>query len=237
MPKTCLRPKTVQVNKFNMRRRKTLKKKLIMNLQLFGLGQVSRPFLDADGGDGNGGAVSGTNDGAGDGTTGEDQETEEGEKSFEDILKDKKYQSEFDKRVEKAVEVAKSKWETDYQAKVEEAKTEAEKLAKMTADQKAKYAEEKRIAELEKREKDITTRELRATAKETLAEKNLPKELIDILNYTDAEACNKSIEAVEKAFQTAVERAINEKIRGKELPNKGGKANAEDAALRKAMGL
>ena len=56
MPKTCLRPKTVQVNKFNMRRRKTLKKKLIMNLQLFGLGQVSRPFLDADGGDGNGSA-------------------------------------------------------------------------------------------------------------------------------------------------------------------------------------
>ena len=157
--------------------------------------------------------------------------------SFDDILKDKKYQSEFDKRVAKALETAKGKWETDYQAKVEEAKTEAEKLAKMNAEQKAKYAEEKRLAELEKREKDITTRELRATAFETLAEKNLPKELVDILNYSDAEQCNKSIEAVEKAFQTAVERAVNEKLRGKQTPNKGGQGNAEDAALRKAMGL
>ena len=212
-------------------------KKLIMNLQLFGLGQVSRPFLNADSGEGNGGAGTGADNSNGEGRTDENQNSDEGDKSFDDILKDKKYQSEFDKRVAKALETARGKWETDYQAKVEEAKTEAEKLAKMNAEQKAKYAEEKRVAELEKREKDITTRELRATAFETLAEKNLPKELVDILNYSDAEQCNKSIEAVEKAFQTAVERAVNEKLRGKQTPNKGGQGNAEDAALRKAMGL
>ena len=216
-----------------------MKRKLIMNLQLFGLGQVSRPFLNADSGVGNGGAGTGTgtDDSNGEGETDDNQTLEGEDKSFDDILKDKKYQSEFDKRVAKALETAKGKWETDYQAKVEEAKTEAEKLAKMNADQKAKYAEEKRLAELEKREKDITTRELRATAFETLAEKNLPKELVDILNYSDAEQCNKSIEAVEKAFQTVVERAVNEKLRGKQTPNKGGQGNAEDAALRKAMGL
>ena len=203
-----------------------MKRKLIMNLQLFGLGQVSRPFLNADSGAGNGGAGTGTDDSNGEGETDDNQTLEGEDKSFDDILKDKKYQSEFDKRVAKALETAKGKWETDYQAKVEEAKTEAEKLAKMNAEQKAKYAE-----------KDITTRELRATAFETLAEKNLPKELVDILNYSDAEQCNKSIEAVEKAFQTAVERAVNEKLRGKQTPNKGGQGNAEDAALRKAMGL
>lgn len=214
-----------------------MKRKLIMNLQLFGLGQVSRPFLNSDSGAGSGGAGTGTDDSNGEGETDENQNSEGEDKSFDDILKDKKYQSEFDKRVAKALESAKGKWETDYQAKVEEAKTEAEKLAKMNADQKAKYAEEKRLAELEKREKDITTRELRATALETFAEKNMPKELVDILNYESAETCNKSIEAVEKAFQTAVERAVNEKLRGKQTPNKGGQGNAEDSALRKAMGL
>ena len=66
----------------------------------------------------------------------------------------------------------------------------------MKADEKAKYQEEKRIAELEKREKDITVRELKATALETLAEKELPKELAEILNYESAETCNASIEAV-----------------------------------------
>ena len=42
---------------------------------------------------------------------------------------------------------------------------------------------------------------------------------------------------VEKAFQTAVESAVNEKLRGKQTTNKGGQGNAEDAAWRKAMGL
>lgn len=195
-----------------------MKRKLIMNIQLFGLGQVSRPCFNLDGGSGNGGAGTGAEGGNGDST---DVDSSEGYKSFDDVLKNKDYQSEFDKRVAKALETARGKWETDYQAKIEEAKTEAEKLAKMNAEQKAKYAEEKRVAELEKREKDITTRELRATAYETLAEKGLPRDLVDILNYSDAESCNKSIEAVEKAFQSAVEKAINERLRGTDIP-KGG---------------
>ena len=199
-----------------------MKRKLIMNLQLFGLGQVSRPCFNLDVGAGNSGAGTGAEGGNGDSTSGDGSERD---KSFDDILKNKDYQSEFDKRVAKALETAKGKWETDYQAKIEEAKTEAEKLAKMNAEQKAKYAEEKRTAELEKRERDITTRELKAQAYETLAEKGLPKDLIDILNYSDAEACNKSIEAVEKAFQSAVEKAINEKLRGTDIP-KGGSGGA-----------
>ncbi len=202
-----------------------MKRNLIMNLQLFGLGGVSRPFLNADGGAGNGGAGTTTGgEGTNGGSTGEGAEGSEGDKSFDDVLKDKKYQSEFDKRVAKALETAKSKWETEKATELENAKTEAEKLAKMNAEQKAKYAEEKRIAELEKREKDITTRELKAQAYETLAEKNLPKELIGTLNFESAETCNASIEAVEKAFQNAVAKAVNDKLRGSEIP-KGGQGS------------
>ncbi|MDU4939611.1 MAG: DUF4355 domain-containing protein [Clostridium sp.] len=184
-----------------------------------GMGRLLEADTGANGGSGTG-ADGGNGEGAGEGTQGQ----EGGDKSFDDVLKDKKYQSEFDKRVAKALETAKSKWETDYQAKIEEAKTEAEKLAKMNADQKAEYEKQKKLDELAKREKDITTRELRATAYETLAEKNLPKELVDILNYESAETCNKSIEAVEKAFQSAVEKAVNDKLRGGNPP-KGGQGN------------
>lgn len=199
-----------------------MKRFMIVNLQLF----ANRPFMAPDtGADGGAGASGGEGsqtdgEGTGEGNSG----AEGGEKSFDDILGDKKYQSEFDKRVAKALETAKSKWETEKATELENAKTEAEKLAKMNAEQKAKYAEEKRIAELEKREKDITTRELRAQAYETLAEKNLPKELVDILNYSDAEQCNKSIESVEKAFQSAVEKAVNDKLRGGNPP-KGGQGS------------
>ena len=157
-------------------------------------------------------------------------------KTFDDILKDKTYQSEFDKRISKSLETAKAKWDAEAQKKIDDAKTEAEKLAKMNADQKAEYEKQKALDDLAKREKDITTRELKAQAYETLAEKGLPKELVDILNYSDAEQCNKSIEAVEKAFQSAVEKAVNEKLRGGNLPKGGsGNSNTLQDTIAKAM--
>lgn len=173
--------------------------------------------LFAEGGEG------GTGDTGTGGATGSENGGET--KTFDDILKDKAHQSEFDKRIAKSLETAKAKWETDAQKKIDDAKTEATKLAKMTADEKAKHEEEKRISELEKREKDITTRELKAQAYETLASKNLPKELIDTLSFINAEQCNKSIEAVEKAFQTAVEKAVNDKLKGGNPPKGGSSGN------------
>lgn len=38
--------------------------------------------------------------------------------------------------------------------------------------------------------------------------------MAEILNFKDADSCKKSIEAVEKAFQQAVEKAVDEKIKG-----------------------
>lgn len=210
----------------------------IQNLNLrkrLGMGKL----LEADSGAGTNGADNGTGGEGSSGTdgTGEGEGAEGDSKSFDDILKgDKKYQSEFDKKIAKALETAKGKWETDYNSKLEDVKTEAEKLAKMNADEKAKYAEEKRVEELTKREKDITTRELKAQAYETLAEKGIPKDLIDILNYESADTCNKSIEAVEKAFQSAVEKAVNEKLRGGNPPKGGqGGNNSLQDTVAKAM--
>ena len=145
--------------------------------------------------------------------------------SLDDVLKDPKQQSEFDRRVAKAINTAKANWETEYNQKLEAAKTEAQKLAKMTADDKAKYEQEKRIAELDKREAEITKRELKAEALVTLGEAGLPKELADVLVYTDADACRNSIDAVKAAFQKAVEASVNDRIRGKQIPAGGqGKA-------------
>lgn len=159
--------------------------------------------------------------------------------TFDELLKDSNYQSAFDKKVAKALETAKSKWQAEYDNKVEEAKTEAAKLAKMNAEQKAQYDQEKRIAELDKREKEITTRELKAQANVTLTEKGLPLELSDIINYTDADSCKASIDAVEKAFQSAVEKAVNEKLRGNGSPKGNSQPIAVDemAAIRRAAGL
>ena len=94
-----------------------------------------------------------------------------------------------------------AKWKQDLERK----ETEAKKLAKMNADEKAKYEREKAERELADREAAITRRELAATAKETLA---------SVLDYTDAESCQASIAAVEKAFSAAVNKAVESKLKG-----------------------
>nr|DAK61898.1 MAG TPA: capsid scaffolding protein [Caudoviricetes sp.] len=179
-----------------------MSKGLKMNLQLMADAGGGTPS-QTDGGTNN------TDAGAGEGsnTGGTDNQTP----SFDDVLSQNNYKAEFDKRLKQALQTAQTEWETKQQEKI----TEAEKLKKMNADEKAKYEQDKRSKELDKREKDITTRELKAQAYETLAEKNLPKELIDALNFSDAETCNASIEAVEKAFQNAVKKAVDDRLRSK----------------------
>uniref|UniRef100_UPI00272F81DA DUF4355 domain-containing protein n=1 Tax=uncultured Clostridium sp. TaxID=59620 RepID=UPI00272F81DA len=131
-------------------------------------------------------------------------------------------QEDVDKIIQDRLATEQSKWEK----RVQDEKTEAEKMAKMNSEQKAKYEEEKRNADLERREKEITVRELKATAYEILAKKDLPKELVDILNYSNAEECNKSIETVEKTFQSAVEKVVNERLRGTNIPTGSGLGGA-----------
>ena len=90
---------------------------------------------------------------------------------------------------------------------------------------------DKRIKDLENRETAITRRELIAQAKEQLADKGLPITLAEILNFTDAESCNKSIETVEKAFQSAVEKAVEDRIKGGKPIKKATDDKTTDAEL------
>lgn len=119
-------------------------------------------------------------------------------------------QEELDKIVQGRIAKERKAWEKH----LEDEKTEAQKLETMSEKEKKKYQEEKRIKELDDREAAITRRELTAQAKVQLADKGIPTELAEILNLTDAESCKKSIEIVETAFQSAVEKAVEEKIKG-----------------------
>ena len=134
--------------------------------------------------------------------------------SFDDLLVDKKIKSEFDRRVNAAIETAvsnaKEKWEQLADQRVDEAK----KLENMTKAEKDAYQAKKREADLDAREAAITKKELEAQAKITLADKHIPQELSAILNYESADACKESISAVEKAFKDAVEVSVSERLKG-----------------------
>lgn len=137
-------------------------------------------------------------------------------KSFDDILKDSKYQEEYDRRLKAELSAQESRLKVLFDEKA----TEAEKLAKMTDDEKAEYKRQKREKELQEREMELTKRELMAVAKSTLIEKELPASLAELLNYSDADSCNKSILALEKAFKQAVQAQVDKKLEGGKPPKK-----------------
>ena len=119
-------------------------------------------------------------------------------------------QDEVDNLIKGRLAKERKSWEKHMQ----EQQTEAEKLASMSEKDKKAYTEKKQTDDLAKREAAITRRELTAQAKDQLADKGLPIGLAEVLNYTDAESCNASIEAVSSAFQQAVEKAVEERIKG-----------------------
>lgn len=176
-----------------------------MNLQIF-----------AEGGAGDGaGADGGNGGGAGAADQGEAELP-----SFDDFLKGEGNQEEFDRRVKKAIDTAVTKAQEKWQALTDDKLSEAERLAKMTKEEKEQYQRQKKEKELSDREAVITRKELMAEAKNTLASDGLPQELAEVLNYTDADSCKKSMEKVKAVFQKAVETAVEEKLKGGKPPKK-----------------
>ena len=102
---------------------------------------------------------------------------------------------------------------------------------------KAKSSSE---ADFTRREQELVQRELHMTAKEVLAEKGLPVQLIDALNCADKETMEKSISVIEKVFNQYKTECIKHNAPVGVSPAKGSSLSgglSEDAKIRKAMGL
>ena len=161
----------------------------------------------------------GTGDGNGDGSgTGGNNEP----MSFDDFLGQEGNQAEFDRRVNKAIKTAvaneKEKWKTLTDDKL----TEAEKLAKMTKEEKAEYRAKKAEKELEDLKKMNARTELAKTARKMLADENIniPDELLSNLVADDADGTKTAVESFAKMYKEAVQAAVKEAIKGK--PPKAG---------------
>lgn len=133
--------------------------------------------------------------------------------SFDEILGDKTYQAEFDRRVQKALETARSKWEAEEQTK----RTEAEKLAKMDAEQKAKYELKKANEERDSALAKLNAYELKSTAIKIAQEKGLDISLLEDIDYSKqtAETITTIIETKKAVFDKAIEKAMNDKYKEK----------------------
>lgn len=183
--------------------------KKFLNLQLFGDGDGAAG--DGGNGDGEGGA------GEPGGSSGDEPI------SFDDFLKGEGNQAEFDRRVAKATQIAiknaRDKWELETDDKL----TEAEKLAKMSKEQKAEYRANKLQAELDDMKRKEAVAELTKTARKMLSDENInvPDELLTYIVGKDADETKASVEAFKKLFNETVSSELKKNAR-QETPNEGG---------------
>lgn len=149
--------------------------------------------------------------------------------SFDEILGDKTYQAEFDRRVQKALETAKNKWEAEEQTK----RTEAEKLAKMDAEQKAKYELKKANEERDSAIAKLNAYELKNTAIKIAQEKGLDISLLEDIDYSrqTAETITTIIDTKKAVFDKALEKAIKDKFKEKSPINIQGEKSGNQASV------
>ena len=108
-----------------------------------------------------------------------------------------------------------AEWQSRQEAAVQAARSEAERLLSMTDEERAQE-------------------QLRAQAAQELAASQLPAELLELLDYADAERCSASIETVERLVRQAVQQGVERRVAGS-APRSGGDAQGRQASLRDAI--
>ena len=156
-----------------------------------------------------------------------------------DFLKDSKNQAEFDKRVQKAIQTAETKWK----AKNDEAKTEAEKLAQMNETEKLQYQLQKQQKDNEEIRKKLNARDLKDEALKiaTTQDTAFDPEFLNLFEFENmsAEQLQEKTKLLKSIQDRIVEKTVNEWLKEKPPynPDPSGNKQSANEAIRKAMGL
>jgi len=189
--------------------------------------ELKRPFdlqlfAEGDGagaGDGNGGgsgagAGGGTGEegGAGTGSGGGDDKPV----TFDDFLKGEGNQAEFDRRVQKAINTAVTTAQEKWQALTDDKLSEAEKLAKMTKEEKAEYKAKKLEKEIADLKRANALSDMSKTARKMLSEEEITisDELLSHLVSDDAADTKTAVESFANLFKKSVQNAVKDALKG-----------------------
>ena len=157
------------------------------------------------------------------------------ENSSDDSGEEKKY---TDKDVDAIVNKRFAKWKTEQEQAVKSAKEEAEKLAKMNAEQKQNYEIEKLQKENEKLKQEAAKVELSRSATGILAEKGIEatQDVLDFVVGNDADDTNAKIDKLVKIVESQLKKAEIARATGttpKTMTNSGSQLSEFEKRLAK----
>lgn len=133
------------------------------------------------------------------------------QKTYTEEEVQKLLQAESDKRVSQALETAKKKAEEEKQ----NALKEYERLANLSAEERANEERRKYESTLKEKEKELTKRELKLEAIKQMDSKNLPLDFIDVVLKDNAEETFKAISTLGEQWQKSIELGVNTRLKGK----------------------
>nr|DAZ26016.1 MAG TPA: Major capsid protein [Caudoviricetes sp.] len=158
-----------------------------------------------------------------------EQDKKQESKTYTQADFDKALRQEADKQIQQALKAAREKWQAEYERKLEEEKNEAQRFAKLSAEERAKEAEKKEKEKFETERKAFERERLKFEATKQLAEKEIPVSLADMVTGKDAEETNERIQTMEKALGEMWEKKKNELMRGR-TPKAGEAKTTGDGA-------
>lgn len=131
---------------------------------------------------------------------------------FDTILKDPKYQAEFDKRIAKAIETAKGKWDEEAEA----ARKEMEENAKLTAEEKIKKQMEKLTQENEVYKANEAKRAMKDASLEYIKTKgysNAIADLVDLSSFKDENDMHNRLDIINTNLSNTISRELDNKLK------------------------
>lgn len=143
-----------------------------------------------------------------------DENVEE-EKTYTEEELHKLLQSQTDKRVTEALKTAKEKWEAEYKEKLEAEKSQAEELASMTAEERARAEFEKEKNEWLKEKTAFEKEKMKLEATKLLDAEGLPIQFVDYVLTDSAEGVKDNIKVFKEQWDKELDEAITERLKGK----------------------
>ncbi|NLY20123.1 MAG: DUF4355 domain-containing protein [Tissierellia bacterium] len=133
-------------------------------------------------------------------------------------------QSESDRRVTEALKKNDEKWEAKLAENTKKAVSEAERLAKLSADERAKEEFEKEREAFNTERAELNREKLSIQTQKNLKEQGLSEDFAPFLMGETAEITQENIKNFKTVWDSAVTEAVKDRVKGK-TPPAGGSDN------------
>lgn len=158
-----------------------------------------------------------------------DTSKEVGTKEEEKLLT----QDQFDKALKERLDRERRKLLKETEAKIKEVQAEAERLAKLSAEEKERELAAKNEEELRNKLRDVSIRENRLDAMELFAKSKVPSELVEYVVNEDRDKTLENAEIFVKTFNESVAKAVAEQLKG--TPPKDISVNSSDTPVKRVL--